>query len=100
MPLAALYFQRPCVYLQHGYAISAPFCCLRADATVALPCEQRSKGHLPKPAIPAEYSLEAPLPLVTLVDANSLMKPILFLPLFSPAVVLFCSMAMPQPLRC
>jgi hypothetical protein len=52
-------------------------CCLRADATVALPYEQRSKGYVPKPAIPAEYSLEAPLPLANSSSPDQV-NPIVF----------------------
>jgi hypothetical protein len=36
---------------QYGTAVDF----LLTDATVELPCEQRSKGFLPKPATPAEY---------------------------------------------
>jgi hypothetical protein len=46
--------------LQHECTAVVP---LFTDATVELPYEQRTKGFMPKPAIPVEYRLEAPLPL-------------------------------------
>jgi hypothetical protein len=51
--------------------------CLLADATVELPYEQRSKGHLPKPAMPAGYRLEAPLPLANASSPDQ-QNPIVF----------------------
>uniref|UniRef100_A0A383W3A8 Uncharacterized protein n=1 Tax=Tetradesmus obliquus TaxID=3088 RepID=A0A383W3A8_TETOB len=47
------------------------------DATVALPLGQRTKGHLPKPTIPAQYQLEAPL-LLANASSPDQANPIVF----------------------
>ncbi|WIA40022.1 hypothetical protein OEZ86_013446 [Tetradesmus obliquus] len=47
------------------------------DATVALPLGQRTKGHLPKPTIPAQHQLEAPL-LLANASSPDQANPIVF----------------------
>ncbi|WIA15600.1 hypothetical protein OEZ85_002227 [Tetradesmus obliquus] len=47
------------------------------DATTSLPTDLKVKGHQPKPVLPPEYRLEAPLPLLNASSPDQL-NPIVF----------------------